>query len=116
MDFGKSYEVVELIPFENDTSNFIEKTKRVLNMNEDKFTEIILKITSELSALNQNMKTALDRLSNHEIRLMDLEKKKGSNGLLNEIVPWLVKGLVICVCVIATLSGAGAILKPLLGM
>lgn len=84
-------------------------------MNDEKYTEIILKITAELSSLNQNMKTTLDRLSNHELRIMDLEKTKGEHGLLKEIVPWIVKALVICCGALATLTGAGAILKPILG-
>jgi len=85
-------------------------------MNEDKLTEIIIKITSELSSLNQNMKTTLEKLSNHELRIMDLEKNKGDGNVLKEIVPWLVKGLIISLGVIATVSGAGAILKPILGL
>lgn len=35
-------------------------------MNDDKMTELIIKITSELASLNANMKSVLDKLSSHE--------------------------------------------------
>lgn len=83
-------------------------------MNEDKFTELVIKITSELSSLNANMKTVLDNLKNHEERLNNLEKKTDTSNSLSNIVPWLVKGLLIALGIIATLSGSGAILKTIL--
>lgn len=48
-------------------------------MTDEKMTEFIIKLTGELSALNANMKSALDKLSNHEQRLTTLEMKKDSD-------------------------------------
>jgi hypothetical protein len=61
------------------------------------------------------MKSALERLQNHEMRLMQLEKNKGGS-IRDEVVLWLVKGLIIALGVIATSAGASAVLKPLLGL
>lgn len=83
-------------------------------MNEDKMTELVIKITSELSSLNTYMKTALDKLADHEKRLDDLERNK--TGLKDTIISLLIKGLVGSVFVIGTLSGAGQILKQIFGM
>ncbi len=85
-------------------------TQGTLSMNEQQLTDIILKITSELSALNQNMKSTLDRLANHENRLVELEKNN-TKTFKEEIVQWLVKGLLISLGIIASLTGSGAILK-----
>lgn len=35
-------------------------------MTDERMTEFIIKLTGELSALNTNMKSALDKLSDHE--------------------------------------------------
>lgn len=82
-------------------------------MNEDKFTDLVIKITSELSSLNANMKTVLDNLKNHEERLNNLEKKTDTSNSLQGLVPLLIKGILVALGVIATLSGSGAILKTI---
>ena len=43
-------------------------------MNDEQITNLIIKLTSELASLNANMKGVLDRLSQHEQRLSELEK------------------------------------------
>ena len=45
-------------------------------MNDDTMTELIIKITSELSSLNANMKSVLDKLTSHEQRISALEQNK----------------------------------------
>ena len=35
-------------------------------MNEEKITDLVIKITSELASLNANMKSVLDKLTSHE--------------------------------------------------
>lgn len=45
-------------------------------MNDDKMTDLIIKITSELSCLNANMKSVLDKLTSHEQRISALEQNK----------------------------------------
>ena len=84
-------------------------------MNDEKITDLVIRISSELASLNANMKSTLDKLANHELRLMELEKSKGG-GLKDDVVQWLVKGLVISLSIIAALAGAGAALKPILGI
>ena len=84
-------------------------------MSEEKFTDLVIRITSELASLNSNMKSTLERLANHETRLMELEKNKGGS-FKDEVIQWLIKGLMIALGIIATSAGAGAVLKPILGM
>lgn len=81
-------------------------------MNQDMFTDLAIKITAELSALNANMKNVLDKLADHEKRLDDLEKGKGA-AFKDDVVKWLVRGLVASIFVIGTLTGAGTILQKI---
>ena len=84
-------------------------------MNEDKFTELVIRITSELASLNSNMKSTLERLANHETRLMELERNK-SGVFKEEIVRWLVKGLIVALGTIATMTGSASLIKSIFGM
>ena len=77
------------------------------------FTELAIKITSELASLNTNMKTALDKLADHERRLDNLEQ--GKTGLKDNIIKWLVIALIGSIGIIATLTGSAAIIKAMLG-
>lgn len=45
-------------------------------MDEDKLTELVMKISTELAALNANLKNALEKLASHENRITALETKK----------------------------------------
>lgn len=81
-------------------------------MNQDMFTELAIKITAELSALNANMKNVLGKLADHEKRLDDLERGKGAS-FKDDVVKWLVRGLVASIFVIGTLTGAGTILQKI---
>lgn len=83
-------------------------------MNEEKLTELVIKITSELSALNTNMKSVLDKLTSHEQRIMALEQ--GKTGLKDTVIQWLVKGLVASIMVIGSLTGAASLIKGVLGL
>ena len=76
------------------------------------FTELAIKITSELASLNTNMKTALDKLADHERRLDNLEQ--GKTGLKDNIIKWLVIALIGSIGIIATLTGSAAIIKAML--
>lgn len=84
-------------------------------MNQDMFTDLAIKITAELSALNTNMKNVLDKLADHEKRLDDLEKGK-SGSFKDTLIQWLVKGLVASIFVIGSLTGASAMIKQVLGL
>jgi hypothetical protein len=81
-------------------------------MDNNMFTNLVVKITSELASLNTYMKTALDKLADHEKRLDDLEKGKGAS-FKDDVVKWLVRGLVASIFVIGTLTGAGTILQKI---
>ena len=64
-------------------------------MEDDKVTEIIIKISTELASLNTNMQNVLGKLADHESRLDELEKSKSAEkdsnlkyvlGILGKVV------------------------------
>jgi hypothetical protein len=81
-------------------------------MNEDTMTELIIKITSELSSLNANMKSVLDKLTSHEQRISALEQNK--IGIKDTVIQWLVKGLIASIMIIGSLTGASALIKEVI--
>lgn len=83
-------------------------------MTEEKLTDLVIKITSELSALNQNMRNVLDKLTTHEQRITALEQSKV--GMKDAAIQWLVKGLIAAIMVIGSLTGAAGLIKQVLGM
>lgn len=87
-------------------------------MNNEMFTELAIKITSELSALNANMKNVLDKLADHEKRLDNLEKHKESkeDNWKTQLLLLLAKAAVIGGVSIASLVGAGGILSKICGI
>lgn len=84
-------------------------------MNQDMFTDLAIKITSELAALNANMKNVLDKLADHEKRIDDLEKGKNSSWK-DDLLKWLARGLVASVLVIGSLTGAAGLIKSVFGL
>ena len=82
-------------------------------MQDSKLTDLIIKISTELAALNTNMTTVLSTLAKHETRLLELEKSKTS--LKDTVIQWLVKGLVTAVITIGSLTGAGALIAKIFG-
>lgn len=84
-------------------------------MNQDMFTDLTIKITSELAALNANMKNVLDKLADHEKRIEDLEKSK-NYSFKDNLIQLLVKGLVASIFVIGSITGASAMIKQVLGL
>lgn len=82
-------------------------------MQDAKLTDLIIKISTELAALNANMTTVLSTLAKHETRLLELEKSKTS--LKDTVIQWLVKGLVTAVITIGSLTGAGALIAKIFG-
>lgn len=83
-------------------------------MTDSKMTDLVIKITAELSALNANMKNVLDKLTSHEQRITALEN--GKSSLKDAAVQWLLKGLIASIFIIGSLTGAGGILKGLFGL
>lgn len=82
-------------------------------MNEEKTTELIIKISSELASLNTNMRTVLEKLTNHEGRITNLEQNK--TGFKDNIVKWLTIALIGTISIIATLTGSATLITALLG-
>lgn len=58
------------------------------------------------------MKTALGKLADHERRIDDLEKNK--LGIKDTVIQWLVKGIVVAVITIGSLTGASALIQKVL--
>ena len=81
-------------------------------MNDTDHLGIWVKISTQIGELNGFIKTALDKLADHEKRLDDLERGKGAS-FKDEAVKWLVRGLVASIFVIGTLTGAGTILQKI---
>ena len=77
--------------------------------------ELIIKIVSELSELNANVKSVLSRIENHETRIQNLEQGK-IGGIKSEIVALLIKGLIISVVTIGSLTGAAGLITKILGV
>lgn len=84
-------------------------------MNDDRITDFFIKLTSELSALNANMKNVLDKLTNHEQRLTTLEQKK-SDDWKTQLLLLLAKASVIGAVSIGSLVGAGGLLSRIFGL
>ena len=84
-------------------------------MNDTDHLDIWVKISTQIGELNGFIKTALDKLADHEKRLDDLEK--GKSGVFKDtLIQWLVKGLVASIFVIGSLTGASAMIKQVLGL
>ena len=78
-------------------------------MNDEKITEFFIKLNGELQALNANMRNVLDKLTNHEQRLTNLEQKKGADWK-NQLLMLLAKAAVIGAVSIGSLVGAGSLI------
>lgn len=84
-------------------------------MNDNDHLDIWVKISTQIGELNGFIKTALDKLADHEKRLDDLEKGK-TGSFKDTLIQWLVKGLVASIFVIGSLTGASAMIKQVLGL
>ena len=84
-------------------------------MEMDEVTKMIVNINSQLAALTEKLtglQTSLNlQLSNYERRLTVLEDNKRT--FKDDVVLWLVKGLVAAVLTIGSLTGAGALIKKI---
>lgn len=81
-------------------------------MTESKLEELVVDVLTQLAALNQNMKSTLEKLTDHERRIDDLEKNKF--GIKDTVIQWLVKGIVVAVITIGSLTGASALIQKVL--
>lgn len=95
-----------------------------LQLESEKLTELVIAIKTELAVLTAQSKATLDSISkaletisNHETRLTKLEvKDSGGTGLKSDVLALAIKGLVISICALGTLAGAGTIIAKALGM
>ena len=84
-------------------------------MNDEKITEFFIKLTGELSALNANMKNVLDKLTNHEQRLTNLETKKEGDWKVS-LIMLLAKACVIGLVTVGSLTGASKLIQTVLSV
>ena len=87
-------------------------------------TDLLIKFTSTVSKLDATLSSIAARQQEHEIRIQKLEENKtgfgnsgfGNSGLKNDVIAWLVKGLVASIFVIGSLTGASAIIQKVFGL
>lgn len=84
-------------------------------MNDNDHLDIWVKISTQIGELNGFIKTALDKLADHEKRIDDLEKGKNSSWK-DDLLKWLVRGIVASVLVIGSLTGAAGLIKSVFGL
>ena len=83
--------------------------------NDTDHLEIWVKISTQIGELNGFIKTALDKLADHEKRIDILEKGKNVS-FKDNLIQLLVKGLVASIFVIGSITGASAMIKHVLGL
>ena len=83
--------------------------------NDTEHLEIWVKISTQIGELNGFIKTALDKLADHEKRIDVLEKSKNFS-FKDNLIQLLVKGLVASIFVIGSITGASAMIKHVLGL
>lgn len=83
--------------------------------NDTDHLEIWVKISTQIGELNGFIKTALDKLADHEKRIDVLEKSK-NGSFKDNLIQLLVKGLVASIFVIGSITGASAMIKHVLGL
>lgn len=84
-------------------------------MSDSDHLDIWVKISTQIGELNGFIKTALDKLADHEKRIDDLEKGKNSSWK-DDLLKWLVRGIVASILVIGSLTGAAGLIKGVFGL
>ena len=100
-------------------------------MNEEKITEQFIDISTKLGSIQQNLSDLSETILKHESRLTLLEQSfhkhllevanninnnNNNSSFKNEVIKLLCKCLLIGSVTIASLSGAGGILKMIFGL
>ena len=99
-------------------------------MNEEKITEYFIDISNKLGSIQQNLSDLSETILKHESRLTLLEQSfhkhllevaninnnNNNSSFKNEIIKLLCKGILVGSVTIASLSGAGGILKMIFGL
>ena len=81
-------------------------------MNSNRIEELLVKFTAEISSLNSNMRSVLERLTNHETRITAIEQNK--TGLKEDFLKMLIKTLAVSTVGLIILGGGGAALLKLI--
>lgn len=79
----------------------------------DENLAIFVKISTQIGELTGFIKTALDKLADHEQRLGELERG-GSSDWKTQLLMLLAKAVVVGGVAIASLAGASGLLKEVL--
>lgn len=82
---------------------------------DDNNLDIWIKISQQIGELNANTKSVLEKLTNHEQRLMNLEQKK-EEGWKNQLLMLLAKATVIGLVAIGSLTGASTLIQKVLNV
>lgn len=99
-------------------------------MNEEKITEFFIDISTKLGSIQQNLKDLSETILKHESRLTLLEQNfqkhlldvanntgnNSSSSFKNDIIKLLSKCVLVGSVTVASLSGAGGILKIIFGV
>ena len=83
--------------------------------NDTDHLDIWVQISTQIGELNGFIKTALDKLADHEKRIDNLEKGKNVS-FKDNLIQLLVKGIVASIFVIGSITGASAMIKHVLGL
>ncbi len=84
----------------------------------DEQTKLFIDISRNLGEINSKLGSLCEVIAKHESRITELEKDKvGVSGLhFKELAVWLVKGLIIALGTIATMTGSASLIKGIFGM
>lgn len=101
----------------------VENFLRGSKMDEQEYLKLFISISKDLGEINSKLEPLskiLEKhdqaISAHENRLTKLEVKENNSGIKNELLTLAVKGLVISICALGTLAGAGTIIAKAIGM
>ena len=86
-----------------------------MEISNDKLFDILSGINGQLTSLNGNMQTVLEKLSVHEHRLAEhdqelKELKNNKPGMKDAIIQMLVKAVLGAILIIGSLTGASSLI------
>lgn len=94
-------------------------------MDNEKLTDLAFEISNSLTGLNENMKSVLDKLTQHESRISHLEQfhtqqpqqpqTKNDDDFKTELLKLLARAVTIGLVVIGSLTGASSIISKIFG-
>ena len=102
----------------------VENFLRGSKMDEQEYLKLFISISKDLGEINSKLEPLSKILEKHdqainahENRLTKLEvKESGGPGFKSDILALAVKGLVISICALGTLAGAGTIIAKAIGL